>query len=45
MRAVRDGDHYVINGTKTWISNGIHGHALRAAGEDRPERASRATRA
>ncbi len=23
--AVRDGDHYVINGTKTWISNGIHG--------------------
>ncbi|UCE30265.1 MAG: acyl-CoA dehydrogenase family protein [Burkholderiales bacterium] len=25
LRAVRDGDHYVINGTKTWISNGIHG--------------------
>ncbi|HEU4443012.1 MAG TPA: acyl-CoA dehydrogenase family protein [Burkholderiales bacterium] len=24
-RAVRDGDHYVINGTKTWISNGIEG--------------------
>jgi alkylation response protein AidB-like acyl-CoA dehydrogenase len=24
-RAVRDGDHYVINGTKTWISNGIYG--------------------
>ncbi len=24
-RAVRDGDDYVINGTKTWISNGIHG--------------------
>jgi alkylation response protein AidB-like acyl-CoA dehydrogenase len=23
--ARRDGDHYVINGTKTWISNGIHG--------------------
>ena len=23
--AVRDGDDYVINGTKTWISNGIHG--------------------
>ncbi|HEX5599933.1 MAG TPA: acyl-CoA dehydrogenase family protein, partial [Hyphomicrobiaceae bacterium] len=21
--AVRDGDHYVVNGTKTWISNGI----------------------
>ena len=25
IRAKRDGDHYVINGTKTWISNGIHG--------------------
>jgi alkylation response protein AidB-like acyl-CoA dehydrogenase len=25
MRAVRDGDHYVLNGTKTWISNGIQG--------------------
>jgi alkylation response protein AidB-like acyl-CoA dehydrogenase len=24
-RAVRQGDSYVINGTKTWISNGIHG--------------------
>ena len=23
--AKRDGDDYIINGTKTWISNGIHG--------------------
>lgn len=23
--AVRDGDHYVINGTKTWISNALNG--------------------
>ena len=23
--ARRDGDNYIINGTKTWISNGIHG--------------------
>jgi alkylation response protein AidB-like acyl-CoA dehydrogenase len=27
-RAVKDGDHYVVNGTKTWISNGIHGHCF-----------------
>lgn len=26
--ARRDGDHYVINGTKTWISNGVHGQAF-----------------
>jgi alkylation response protein AidB-like acyl-CoA dehydrogenase len=26
--AKKDGDHYVINGTKTWISNGIHGSAF-----------------
>jgi alkylation response protein AidB-like acyl-CoA dehydrogenase len=24
-RAVRSGEHYVVNGTKTWISNGIQG--------------------
>src|SRR5690606_37883267 len=23
--AKRDGDHYVIHGTKTWITNGLHG--------------------
>ncbi|MEQ9639766.1 MAG: acyl-CoA dehydrogenase family protein [Alphaproteobacteria bacterium] len=27
-RAVRDGDSYVINGTKTWISNGIEGQCF-----------------
>ncbi len=27
-RAERDGEHYVINGTKTWISNGIEGGAV-----------------
>jgi alkylation response protein AidB-like acyl-CoA dehydrogenase len=25
MTARRDGEHYVINGTKTWISNGVEG--------------------
>jgi alkylation response protein AidB-like acyl-CoA dehydrogenase len=24
-RAVKEGDHYIVNGTKTWISNGIEG--------------------
>ncbi len=26
--ARRAGDHYVVNGTKTWISNGIHGQCF-----------------
>jgi alkylation response protein AidB-like acyl-CoA dehydrogenase len=26
--AQRDGDHYLVNGTKTWISNGIHGQCF-----------------
>src|SRR6202043_3569920 len=26
--ARRDGDGYVVNGTKTWISNGIHGQCF-----------------
>jgi alkylation response protein AidB-like acyl-CoA dehydrogenase len=26
--ARRDGEHFVVNGTKTWISNGIHGQCF-----------------
>lgn len=26
--ARRDGDDYIVNGTKTWISNGIQGHCV-----------------
>ncbi len=26
--ARREGDHYVVDGTKTWISNGIHGQCF-----------------
>ncbi|GMQ90665.1 MAG: acyl-CoA dehydrogenase family protein [Gammaproteobacteria bacterium] len=27
-RARRDGDHYIVNGPKTWITNSIEGHIL-----------------
>jgi len=27
-RAVRDGDEYIINGSKTWITNSLHGNCL-----------------
>lgn len=36
-RAVRDGDHYVINGTKTWISNGIEGSCFALLVKTDPE--------
>jgi len=26
--AVRDGDHYVVNGTKTWINNSMYGNTI-----------------
>ncbi len=37
MTARRDGDHYVVNGTKTWISNGIHGHVFALLVKTDPE--------
>jgi alkylation response protein AidB-like acyl-CoA dehydrogenase len=36
-KAHRDGDHYVVNGTKTWISNGIKAHLLAVMVKTDPE--------
>ena len=36
LRAVKDGDHYVVNGTKTWISNGIEGNCLAVLARTEP---------
>jgi alkylation response protein AidB-like acyl-CoA dehydrogenase len=36
-RARREGDHYVLNGTKTWISNGIHGACFAVLVKTDPE--------
>ena len=35
--AVRDGDHYVINGTKTWITNGVYGSCFAVLVKTNPE--------
>ena len=45
MTARRDGGDYVINGTKTWITQRHRRLVLRAAGEDRSRGAARATTA
>ena len=37
MRARRDGDGYVLEGTKTWISNGIHGSCFAVLAKTDPE--------
>jgi alkylation response protein AidB-like acyl-CoA dehydrogenase len=37
MRARREGDHYVLNGTKTWISNGIHGACFAVLAKTDPQ--------
>lgn len=36
-RARREGDAYVVNGTKTWISNGIHGQCFALLVKTDPE--------
>jgi alkylation response protein AidB-like acyl-CoA dehydrogenase len=35
--ATRDGDHYVINGTKTWITNGIYGTCFAVLTKTNPQ--------
>jgi len=37
LRAKRQGDHYVLNGTKTWISNGIQGSCFAVLAKTDPE--------
>ncbi len=37
MTGRRDGDHYLVNGTKTWISNGIKGHVFALLVKTDPE--------
>src|SRR5687768_16728203 len=37
MRARRDGAHYVLNGTKTWIYNGIHGTCFAVLAKTDPQ--------
>ncbi|HXR59351.1 MAG TPA: acyl-CoA dehydrogenase family protein [Burkholderiales bacterium] len=41
MKAVKKGDHYVLNGTKTWISNGIHGSCFAVLAKTDPEASPR----
>ena len=35
--AVRDGEHYVVNGTKTWITNGVYGSCFAVLVKTDPE--------
>jgi len=37
MVARRDGDHYVLNGTKTWITNGVYGTCFAILTKTDPE--------
>ena len=35
--ARRDGDHYVLNGTKTWITNGVYGTCFAVLAKTDPD--------
>lgn len=37
-RAVKDGDHYVVNGSKTFITNGIHADLVIVVAQTDPEK-------
>ena len=37
LRARKDGEHYVLNGTKTWISNGIQGSCFAVLAKTDPD--------
>jgi alkylation response protein AidB-like acyl-CoA dehydrogenase len=37
MTAVRDGDHYRLNGTKTWITNGVYGNCFAVLTKTNPQ--------
>ena len=37
-RAVRDGDHYILNGSKTFITNGIHSDLVIVVAQTDPEK-------
>ncbi len=39
--ARRQGDHYIVNGTKTWISNGIHGQCFALLVKTNPDASPR----
>ncbi|MEM6439758.1 MAG: acyl-CoA dehydrogenase family protein [Pseudomonadota bacterium] len=40
-RARREGNGYIVNGSKTWISNGIHGHCVALLVKTDPEASPR----
>ena len=37
-RAVRDGDHYILNGSKTFITNGIHSDLVIVVAQTDPDK-------
>jgi len=41
MRAVREGDHYVLNGAKTFISNGLHAGLVGVVAKTDPARGAK----